>query len=273
MVAQFIGNVIVRGKIECLTGLHIGAGKDTTEIGGVDSPVVRDPDSRLPYIPGSSLKGKMRSLLEFATGKVEGGEVHTCKKADCEVCRTFGSSAAEARKCGPTRLLVRDAYPDCKTRAMWEKLKTDLLYAEMKSENSLDRITSAAIPRFIERVVQGSCFKLDMVYGVYRVDGVNDLDFFTHVATALRLLEDSTLGGNGSRGYGQIRLKLANPVFLGRQDYCEGNDAWKQARRWPDDGFTIGLGDFELDRSDPIYQQWDKELKSPAAADEATPEG
>ncbi len=265
-MAQFIGNIIVRGKIECLTGLHIGAGKDTAEIGGVDSPVVRDPHSRLPYIPGSSLKGKMRSMLEFATGKVGDGKVHNCDKPRCEVCRPFGSSAQQ-RKCGPTRLLVRDAYPDRQTREMWEKLNTDLLYAEMKSENFLDRITSAANPRFIERVVKGSWFKLEMVYGVYQVeDGVNDLDYFAHVVSALRLLEDGALGGNGSRGYGQIRLKLAHPAFLSRQDYAEGSGAWTRSRQWPDDtSFVHGVGDFSLDRGESPCPEWDKILQSPAA--------
>ena len=271
-MAQFIGNIIVRGKIECLTGLHIGAGKDTAEIGGVDSPVVRDPHSRRPYIPGSSLKGKMRSMLEFATGKVEGGGVHTCNEARCKVCRPFGSSAQEQRTCGPTRLLVRDAYPDEKTEDMWENLNTDLLYAEMKSENFLDRITSAANPRFIERVVKGSCFNLEMIYGVYQVDGVNDLDYFAHVVTALRLLEDGTLGGNGSRGYGQIRLKMADPIFLSGQDYCEGSDAWKQARQWPgDEAFVRDMGDFSLNREDAACQSWDEILKSPE--DEVGKEG
>ena len=262
-MAQFIGNIIVRGKIECLTGLHIGAGKDTAEIGGVDSPVVRDPHTRMPYIPGSSLKGKMRSMLEFATGKVNNGKVHTCNKPDCAVCRPFGSSAAESRLCGPTRLLVRDAYADERTQEMWEGLNSDLLYAEMKSENFLDRITSAANPRFLERVVKGSRFNLEMIYGVYQVDVENDLDFFAHVATALRLLEDATLGGNGSRGYGQIRLKLAAPIFLAKRDYCEGSDAWKNARKWPgDEAFKTGLGDFKLDRGDATCRAWDEVLRS-----------
>ena len=130
-MAQFIGNILIRGRIECLTGLHIGGSKDKMEIGGVDSPVVRDPVThRQPYIPGSSLKGKMRMLLEYATGNVEmgdekqdkkRGDVHNCTRPDCPVCRIFGSSAAEERRCGPTRLLVRDAYPDEATVERWDK--------------------------------------------------------------------------------------------------------------------------------------------------------
>ena len=237
-MAQFIGNILIRGKIECLTGLHIGGSKDKMEIGGVDSPVVRDPVTRQPYIPGSSLKGKMRMLLEYATGNVEqSGDVHNCAKADCPVCRIFGSSAAEERKCGPTRLLVRDAHPDDTTIGLWDKMDSELLFAEMKSENYLNRITSAANPRFLERVVKGSKFDLEMVYGMYDVDdGQDDLEFFKHVRTSLLLLEQSALGGNGSRGYGHIEFRFAEPLMIAREAYQEGLDAVKQAAQWPENG-------------------------------------
>lgn len=248
-MAQFIGNILIRGKIECLTGLHIGGSKDKVEIGGVDSPVLRDPVTRRPYIPGSSLKGKMRMLLEYVTGSVNRtGEVHNCAKADCPVCRIFGSSAAEERKCGPTRLLVRDAYPDDTTIGLWDKMDSELLFAEMKSENYLNRITSAANPRFLERVVKGSTFNLEMVYGMYDVDdGQDDLEFFKHVQTSLLLLEQSALGGNGSRGYGQIKFHFAEPLMIAREAYQEGLDAVKQAAQWPNKQmFTISVADLSV---------------------------
>ena len=247
-MAQFIGNILIRGKIECLTGLHIGGSKDKMEIGGVDSPVLRDPVTRRPYIPGSSLKGKMRMLLEYATGNIDQrGEVHNCAKADCPVCRIFGSSAAEERTCGPTRLLVRDAYPDDTTMGQWDKMDSELLFAEMKSENYLNRITSAANPRFLERVVKGSKFDLEMVYGVYDVDDQNDLEFFKHVRTSLLLLEQSALGGNGSRGYGHIEFRFAEPLMIEREAYQEGLDAVKQAAQWPEDqAFAISAADLSV---------------------------
>lgn len=248
-MAQFIGNILIRGKIECLTGLHIGGSKDKVEIGGVDSPVLRDPVTRRPYIPGSSLKGKMRMLLEYATGNVDQrGEVHNCAKADCPVCRVFGSSAAEERTCGPTRLLVRDAYPDDATVGRWDKMDSELLFAEMKSENYLNRITSAANPRFLERVVKGSKFDLEMVYGIYDVDdGQDDQEFFKHVRTSLLLLEQSALGGNGSRGYGHIEFRFAEPLMIEREAYQEGLDAVKQAAQWPDDqAFAISAADLSV---------------------------
>lgn len=257
-MAQFIGNILIRSKIECLTGLHIGGSKDKMEIGGVDSPVLRDPVSRRPYIPGSSLKGKMRMLLEYATGNVDQrGEVHNCAKADCPVCRIFGSSAAEERKCGPTRLLMRDAYPDEATVGQWwDKMDSELLFAEMKSENFLNRITSAANPRFLERVVKGSKFDLEMVYSVYDVDdGQDDLEFFKHVRTSLLLLEQSALGGNGSRGYGQIKFLFAEPLMIGREAYQEGLDAVKQGSQWPEDSaFAISTEALSLDSNEKT--QW-----------------
>ncbi len=247
-MAQFTGNILIRGQIECLTGLHIGGSKDKMEIGGVDSPVVRDPVTRQPYIPGSSLKGKMRMLLEYLTGKVtKNGGVHSCAEADCPVCRVFGSSAAEERRCGPTRLSVRDAYPDKTTVALWDTMDSELLFAEMKSENFLNRITSAANPRFLERVVKGSKFDLDMVYSVYDVDAHDDLKFFDHVRTSLVLLEQSALGGNGSRGYGRVKFCFAEPLMLGREAYRRGLDAVKQAAQWPEDkAFAISPEDLKL---------------------------
>jgi CRISPR-associated protein Csm3 len=55
---EFKENVIISGKIICNTGLHIGGSKEELEIGGTDAPVIIDPETRIPVIPGSSLKGK-----------------------------------------------------------------------------------------------------------------------------------------------------------------------------------------------------------------------
>ncbi|MBW7888626.1 MAG: type III-A CRISPR-associated RAMP protein Csm3 [Bacteroidetes bacterium] len=233
--ARFIGNIILKGKIECLTGMHIGGSKDKLEIGGVDSPVIRDPNRNLPYIPASSLKGKMRSALEFSLGKIlpnKKGESSGCNclQPDCPVCRVFGSSAKD-RKTGPTRLLIRDAYPDEETIEMWENLDSELMYTEYKSENSIDRLTSAANPRFIERVVKGSKFDVELVYGVYKIDTVDDTLFFKNVIEALKLLEHSALGGSGSRGYGQIAFKFAEPFVVNRVDYVEGTQTFKDSSK------------------------------------------
>jgi len=138
---------------------------------------------------------------------------------------------------------------------MWDNLDTELLYAELKSENYLNRITSAANPRFLERVVKDSKFDLELVYGVYDIDEHNDLDYFTHVRTALLLLEQSALGGNGSRGYGRIKFLFAKPVMIGRDAYRNGLDAVKAASVWPaDDAFEITTDALALDKQ--TANQW-----------------
>lgn len=242
MTAQFLGNIILKGKLETLTGLHIGGSKEKMEIGGVDSPVIRDPATKLPYIPGSSLKGKMRALLEFALGKITNDKGSSpgcrCNEPDCPVCRVFGMMAEESTV-GPTRLLVRDAHPDQETITMWRSMDSELVYTEYKPENSVDRLTSAANPRFLERVVKGSFFDVEFVFGVYRVDGdaVKDETYFKYVIEALKLLEHSALGKSGSRGYGQVSFKFTEPFVVTREDYQRGTQIFKDASKPHSDPF------------------------------------
>jgi len=261
---QFIGNYIIKGKIECLTGLHIGGSKEKLEIGGVDSPVIRQPNSKYPYIPGSSLKGKMRHLLEFSTGAVTNphkGDLGNVSQ-DEKIVRIFGIGAdddkddnkkqkeedknlsdeeklakeiAEKRP-GLGRLIVRDCKPDQKTIDLWKGMDSELLYTEYKPENTIDRLTAAANPRFIERVVEGSMFDFEMVYGVYKmypseiVKDAADKDL-ENILWAMRLLEQSTLGKSGSRGYGHIRFLMNDPIFVSVDDYREGTDKYKSANK------------------------------------------
>lgn len=266
---RFIANVIIPGKIRCETGLHIGGMVEGYEIGGMDNPIIKDPVTGYPYIPGSSLRGKMRSLLEWAEGKITtGGEVHTCAKSkevenykksllkgreqknlneeekkeiekqikqkvselipDCPVCRSFGTPAEDERKIGPTRLIVRDAWPTEKTKTDLDTLQKEkgLPKAEWKMENVINRITSDATPREIERIPKDSEFKFELVYGIYDVDGENenkDIEHLKYVFEAMRLLEDSTLGGLGSRGSGQIKIFLqGDPIVRKKENYENG---------------------------------------------------
>ena len=251
--AKFIGNLILRGKFECLTGLHIGGSKEKLEIGGVDSPVVRDPRTRYPYVPGSSLKGKMRSLLEYALGKVplkddkdrkiDAGGVSDAK----EIVRLFGIGVDQRDQAkakpddhlhhiGPSRLVIRDCHADEETKKWWKTLDTDLLYTEYKSENVINRLTSAANPRFIERVAAGSRFDFEIVYSMFDIkkegqenylDGAkDDID---NLRMALLLLEHNFLGKSGSRGYGRIKFGFAEPVWISTDDYKKGADSIKKA--------------------------------------------
>lgn len=262
-MATFLGNIILKGQMECLTGLHIGGSKEKMEIGGVDSPVIRDPKTLFPYVPGSSLKGKMRSLLEYALGKVQPQQRRDgvsfpycqCGKHDCPVCRVFGS-AAENRTVGPTRLVVRDAHPSSATVEMWKNLDSDLLYTEYKGENGIDRLTSAANPRFVERVVKGSIFNVEFVYSVFELhDGVSDAEYFRYVLEALKLLEHSSLGNSGSRGYGQVSFRFTEPMLVLAEDYRRGSERFKDASKPHEHEIFKGKFTLRLSDLDEAYLQ------------------
>ena len=234
---KFLGNLILTGKIRCKTALHIGGSKDAYEIGGMDNPVIKTIRG-VPYIPGSSLKGKLRSLLEWSLGKVTSSETCKCGKADCEVCRIFGTSADKGTKFGPTRLVVRDAPL---TEESEDELKAlgSTTFTEVKTETAIDRLSGKAKDgslRPIERVPEGTEFEFSMVYSVYssgdtveikdingeKVDVDTDIAFFPHVLNAMALLEDSYLGGMGSRGSGQVEFKDLKLVFRGKDYYLKG---------------------------------------------------
>jgi len=223
---KFERNYRISGSIECLTGLHIGGVAEELKIGGTDSPVIMDRIRNLPYIPGSSLKGKMRSLLELRHGDAwltEDGRVHSCTDPSCNLCVTFGRSASDSVKSGPTRIVVRDSYPDEKTLAVWDS-KDDVLHGTgVKGENFLNRITSMATPRFIERVPAGSSFSFEIIFSHYEPEDDKRLKL---IFEAMTLLEDNYLGASGTRGYGKIRFTDLTLAEKTAEDYRAGAD-WR----------------------------------------------
>jgi len=210
----------IEGVIEVITGLHIGGSTGMIEIGGKDNPVIKHPITKEPYIPGSSLKGKMRSLLEWKLGKInidpnnkkEFGEVHKCSDTKCPICRLFGTSAEEGT-IGPTRLIFRDAvlspkYIDERKKKVETWSPEDV--SEEKYENCINRITARANPRNFERVASGTEFSFEISYRIFEDgdDGATDNDLFKYVIEGLRLIEKDALGGAGSRGCGQVRFLI-----------------------------------------------------------------
>lgn len=257
MSNQFLANVIIKGKMTALTGIHVGGSKEKLQIGGVDSPVLRDPNTNYPYIPGSSLKGKMRMLLEFALGKIyidnEGKALPwECNDSTDNIVRIFGTSK-KGLESGPTRLVVRDAYPDNETIEMWENLDSELQYTELKPENSIDRLTSEANPRFLERVVKDSKFDVEFVYSIYDLNdnGKVDKENLGRILESLRLLEHSGIGGNISRGYGQIKFELADPIIVSKEDYQNGSENYKTATKIPYENLK-DLADIKLPDLDKV---------------------
>ena len=204
----------ITGTLVLKSGLHIGAGDTEMRIGGTDNPVVKDPLSGQPYIPGSSLKGKIRSLLEWRHGLVlpAGGSPFSFKHlakdagngAGRQLISLFGGAPDKdgdklVNEIGPTRL----AFWDCPLSVDWKASVADarnLLTTEAKSENSINRIAGVADnPRFTERVIAGARFDFTLTLKV--IDGE---DLLPMVLQGLRLLELDSLGGSGSRGYGKV---------------------------------------------------------------------
>ena len=185
----------IEGTIEVVSGLHIGTADAFAAIGAIDSPVARDTYG-LPYIPGSSLKGKMRSLLAKKYSDKIG---KTANEDGEELLRLFGSSVKD--KIQRSRLIFSDAVMN-----NWDALKKRGVQSptEAKMENSIDRITAEANPRQIERVIRGATFPLELIYNVEEADQV--LEDIKLLHEGMLLLTYDYLGGNGSRGYGKIKF-------------------------------------------------------------------
>ena len=207
---MFKENYIITGKIVCKTGLRIGGSSDAIDIGGNDNPIIRDSVTGLPYIPGSSLKGKLRFLTELndipsANNIIYETEGDPSNDETCIAAKLFGVSARKDINTPlkfPTRTIVRDAFPDEETIKLWD---TELLMngAELKWENNINRITSFPNPRNNERVPRGSKFNFEIIFTVYE----NEENNIVELLNSMQYLEDNYLGASGSRGYGQIKFE------------------------------------------------------------------
>jgi CRISPR-associated protein Csm3 len=208
----------ITGTLELLSGLHIGGGNTEMHIGGTDNPVIKNPVTNQPYIPGSSLKGKMRSLLEWRAGVVgltngkplgfpQIRELDGVQQEQGKVLlKLFGGAPegnpdeALVKEIGPTRL----AFWDCNLDPAWvaEMNERNLLLTEQKTENAIDRIAGVAEnPRNTERVPAGARFDFQLTLKVH-----GDEDLLDELLVGFKLLELTGLGGSGSRGYGKIRF-------------------------------------------------------------------
>lgn len=211
---KILAKVVLNYKMEALTGIHVGSSKETFEIGDVDNPVVKDPITGEPYIPGSSLKGKMRSLLEkkyFTISENKNAieffnkEYHSCQEEHCPVCSLFGASVTNPPR--PGRVIVRDAFLDDESVKRLKKMDIPS-FTEIKYENSINRLTAKANPRQMERIPRGVKFDVEIVYEV------DDEELFKinlpWLFDGIRLLELDGIGGSVSRGYGKVKFELMN---------------------------------------------------------------
>lgn len=244
---QLYGRVVLTGQIKAVTGLHIGTSKETMEIGGVDMPIVRNPVNRQPYIPGSSLKGKMRSLWEKLSGVTSNFQIgksndvakqvwiHMCEDSECKVCALYGTTGDSEKK-APARLMVRDVPLDAASLP-----DTAVDFTEVKWEAAIDRVTSAATPRQMERVPAGAVFNpMELVFSFYTKE---DIARFGDVLTALQLVEDDYLGGQGSRGSGKVAFEQLQLALK------SGVNGYDQPLYRPDTGEYVNLAAILQDKA------------------------
>ena len=271
----FLGKVFFRGKIILKTGMHIGGSQESMQIGGVDSPIIRDSGNNLPYIPGSSLKGKLRSTLEKFGKRIKEGKeeklssnrsigtfrqkvfIHCCEDIqlalNCEVCRIFGSSGDDREfqkgrkdrrsdKAGnfPALLMVRDSLLDDAF------MHPSRLLTDVKTETGVDRSTMAANPRQVERLLPDTAFIFEMVYSVEHIvlagkpktvfpEATLKTDL-DNILTSMEIIQNEGIGGHTSRGYGKVNFVFTE--FLGRSlDYFKGKTEKEKGKS--DGGFSI----------------------------------
>lgn len=200
-----MAKIQITGTVRLVTGMHIGGNGASAAIGAVDSPVIKDVLSGLPIIPGSSLKGKMRSLLarQYNTSVVEHEADHD------RICRLFGS-ANNGEKTSISRIIVSDMIMS-NAKQFEEK---EISKTEIKFENSISRQTAVANPRQVERVIRGAEFPLDIIYNVEKETELSeDMEILKE---GMKLLTYDYIGGSGSRGYGKIVFEnLSFDVVIG----------------------------------------------------------
>lgn len=243
---SYKGTVIIKYSMKALTGLRVGGSKENFDIGGTDNPVIKtlgmieNYDGRgnnlpegTPYIPGSSLKGKIRSLVEWAKGRVDymiskaNNDVERAGKAcvcgRCEVCKVFGTGDAKTIESlklnelpGPPRLRVFDAYPTWESMQKLKDVLGENIFTEIKTENAINRLTSRANPRKVERVPAGVVFFGEMAFHLFAKE---DPELLKVVFEGMRLLEDDYLGGYGSRGSGKVRFENIEVVLRPKAYY------------------------------------------------------
>jgi CRISPR-associated protein Csm3 len=193
-----IGKIKIKGSIKTLSGLHIGGSQTAMEIGAVDNPIIKTSKGE-PYIPGSSLKGKLRNMLARAAGSKDVASDIILENSDSDIkyiAKLFGTPEDNKGKTGAEALLK---IQDCFIAEKEAKL-------EVKMENSIQRLTGEANPRPLERVTNGNVFSLNMIMDVYDESFIKPC--FNELALAIKLLELDHLGGGGSRGNGKVKFQI-----------------------------------------------------------------
>ena len=201
----------IKGIIVLKEGLRVGGTKEAVGIGETDNPIIRHPVTRKPYLPGSSLKGKIRSLLEQKYSQHTQRTGRPCECSVCDICKLFGSGDPKGGK-EPTRLIFRDAPLSKESESELEEALPGS-FAEIKTEIAMDRNKGSAqrgALRTQERVPAGAKFDFSFSMRLFEEDKAIRGDFFKKLSEAFAMLEKDYLGGSGTRGYGQVEVMTSD---------------------------------------------------------------
>lgn len=193
--------------------MHIGGSSAFSAIGAVDSPVIKDVRNGKPMVPGSSLKGKIRTLL---AKKYNEAVVNPDNDAEC-IRRVFGSAKKDKdNKIHASKIIVSDMFLMNEDEIRNRGIES---FTEVKFENSINRATAVANPRQIERAIKGLQFGIDMIYEVENGKEDEVIDDIKLLAEGMKMLEYDYLGGSGSRGYGKVQFfDMTAKVVIGALD-------------------------------------------------------
>lgn len=203
----------ITGVLETKTGMHIGGSSAFSAIGAVDSPVIKDVRNGKPMVPGSSLKGKIRTLL---AKKYNEAVVNPDNDAEC-IRRVFGSAKKDKdNKVHASKIIVSDMFLMNEDEIRNRGIES---FTEVKFENSINRATAVANPRQIERAIKGLQFGIDMIYEVENGKEDEVIDDIKLLAEGMKMLEYDYLGGSGSRGYGKVQFfDMTAKIVIGALD-------------------------------------------------------
>lgn len=206
------GKILITGELLVKTGMHIGGGTEYAPIGSVDSPFIRDPLTQKPIIPGSSLKGKIRTLLaRYSCDKVTLNSIEIDNDNEI-IKRLFGSTNNQIS----ARLQFRDLFVTDESERIFDTIDTDTYMGEIKFENTINRVTSVANPRQIERVPAGTKFDFGLVYTI--VDETQVQEDLKMLTDGFNLLKLDYLGGHGTRGYGRVEIDITEVIRYPQRD-------------------------------------------------------
>jgi len=213
MTPKYRKPVVLKYKIKLLTGLHIWGGKGGLKIWWMDNPVIKHPLTGEPYIPGSSLKGRMRALIEMTRGKYTEKknkqwkiEYHPVEDPNNEIAKAFGCAGEEKIA---SRIIFEDFVLTSDWKKKFEELKSD--FYEDKAENSVPRFLSwNANPRHLERVPAGVEFEWKIV--LTPVEGekypISEEELKAILNEGIKLVELFGLGWGVSRWNGRVEFIL-----------------------------------------------------------------